>query len=460
MPAAVAQTLNLGYPRAEYSSQQGSMLRDVREPACPAAPRFSGSQPQRHPISINISKRLPQVTEAECNAPFCPPSQRTQTPLCSNSESTPLTTTPRQDSAPHITGTSRDASDMDAPKDMSNTLFMRLFRAHGGMCTVRSLTEPVHSQTPSEHLELSAEEKAKTEWQATCKRVLAFTTSKQKRAYIEEEGVKHPPPPELPRPEARCYSPVSAGEPMVPYSANQHPAVQAYALRQAQMSQAVHGPIQTGNTPTHLSYTAAHSSVQVRHSRMTAARAWSSAIVQSVVDHNSVSSRVASVYERLQGGQAESPRKRQRCMHPCSPTSCSPASDALGGPWESKPCTLCGGNSADFASTCCGCVSAVGEILLKAGTRCSSTAPWPQPAQQCHPHSLMFSWELQVGSSLFIHDATPRIVTALVQCAVTATCSSPLPRKRASVLWICAVPSVAATLTAAMCCQRKPSFRI
>lgn len=364
IPAAVAHAHNFG--QASATPQEGHGKPEAsNQQMFNSAGGSTNSEPDafvtavpRQPLSISIAKRPAEAVDLQhrLNTAAAKPVNEAlrQSPARSAVAHVP----PCTSSVPQATDNGSDSP--AAHPDMSDTPFMRVFRAHGGMCTVRSLTVPAEHQLAANPGDLSDEDRIKANWQSTCERVLSVTTSKQRRAYIEEEAMKHPPPPELPQTEAHCYSPVAARQPAVQFSSNQHPAVKAYALRQAQMSQASQSSGQN-QTISQASYAAA---AQARQSQIAAARAWTSAIAQSVADRDAVSSRVASVYERLQGAsQGDSPQKRTRGTLPPSPSGSSPVSDAVG-LWESKSCALCGLDAAAVGSTCCECAPYLPLLLV------------------------------------------------------------------------------------------------
>ena len=191
MPSAVVQSLGIGYSLPEKQPLPDLALVRPRSQNL----ERSHSQPARRQLpAIKITKRPPPPSQqAPSNdAPFSPlatmPYGRPPSP---GSPPPPVIDDNHQDGLALLADTAREASDHNNTRN--DTPFMRLFKAHGGLCLVHTLTGPLAaSNKPVDSCKQAkmTSNKAAADWRATCARARNITSTESQRAYIDELGSK------------------------------------------------------------------------------------------------------------------------------------------------------------------------------------------------------------------------------------------------------------------------------
>ena len=357
MPSAVAQSLGIGYSLPEYQPLPELALLRPRSQTL----ERSHSQPARRQLpAIKITKRPPPPSQqAPSNdAPFSPlatmPYGRPQSP---GSPPPPVIDDNHQDGLALLADTAREASDHD--NTCNDTPFMRLFKAHGGRCLVHTLTGPLAaSNNPIDSCKQAnmTSNKAAADWRATCARARAITPTESQRAYIDELGSKHAPPPDLQQTAARCYAPRASNATFV-HGPHMRVQQQYTAATEPVPKQTQPGPTISRRNSGQLAPCALMARSQAHYMQVpNLDHSWLGPARPGALDNAPSSARVTSVFERLQTTM-RSPQKQGRAADFDSSSVSSPISDAIGPAWDSvasQTCSLCGEQPCEFRSNCCG----------------------------------------------------------------------------------------------------------
>jgi hypothetical protein len=307
----------------------------------------AASMPLRQLPAIKLSKRPSQQVQQECRpaalpAPFeqlqASPHQSAATSPCNHVSSECNIELDAEPDAAH------EAAEL--PSDLSDSLFMRVFRAHGGCDKIQSLTEPLGMSGPKDREQTSEDVTIKADWQEMGVRARCGSTPDRERAYIQELGLKHPPPADLPQPDAQRQA---GGHDKHNVLTQQQPVPPPYA-RSMQ-------PISLGQRPRPGSISLGQPS---RRSNMT--RTWSGPATHSAPGPRASSVHDSYKYDRQNTfGHSQSPQPRPESRHQRSArldspaASGSPSSDAHGFFWDANNCALCNSQPADLGSKNCRC---------------------------------------------------------------------------------------------------------
>jgi hypothetical protein len=294
-----------------------------------------------------------QTSQTSCDCTTASPSPCPTTSV-STAKSHSETASPQILKCPEaISEASEDNPEMDSqgdevPKDMSQTLFMRLFRAYGGM-DESEWPKPEASDKGAWSPDSEIAPSIVKAWHKSCKRTLSVTTDPQHRKLIQGWMMYHPP--------FALTKPLSDA------------AIfrgKLGALEQPHWEDPPEGSsVFKGPTPVFSIYVCPSTLPSYPLSRETYLKRGPGVrgSLRKGYQVSSFSFRVASEYEQLQ--QVSPARKIPRTTHKRANTSCTLAGKSRS--QGSKLCSLCSASQTVIDSMCCKYVASAALSLSKGG---------------------------------------------------------------------------------------------